>query len=71
MIPSTLQDVNLRMFRLLAALLQENRCLHQENIENYFPIPVELLPNNTTFLLTVKGESMINAGILDGRYDSC
>ena len=40
--------------------------LAQENIENYFPIPVELLPNNTTFLLTVKGESMINAGILDG-----
>ena len=40
--------------------------LAQENIENYFPIPVELLTNNTTFLLTVKGESMINAGILDG-----
>ena len=40
--------------------------LAQENIENYFPIPVEMLPNNNTFMLTVKGESMINAGILDG-----
>ena len=40
--------------------------LAQENIENYFPVPVEMLPNNNTFLLTVKGESMINAGILDG-----
>ena len=40
--------------------------LAQENIENYFPIPVEHLPNNSTFLLTVKGESMINVGILDG-----
>ena len=27
-----------------------------------------MLPNNNTFLLTVKGESMINAGILDGDY---
>lgn len=42
--------------------------LAQENIENYFPIPVEMLPNNNTFMLTVKGESMINAGILDEDY---
>lgn len=38
----------------------------EENIENYFPIPVELLPNSDTFMLNVKGESMINAGIYDG-----
>ena len=37
-----------------------------ENVESYFPIPSERLPNNQVFLLTVKGESMINAGILDG-----
>ncbi len=37
-----------------------------ENIESYFPIPVEFLPNTDTFMLTVKGESMINAGIFDG-----
>ena len=37
-----------------------------ENIENYFPIPVEFLPNAETFMLNVKGESMINAGIYDG-----
>ena len=40
--------------------------LAEQNIANYFPIPVEFMPNNETFLLTVKGESMINAGILDG-----
>ena len=40
--------------------------LAQENIENYFPIPVEMMPNKQTFLLEVKGESMINAGIFDG-----
>lgn len=37
-----------------------------ENIENYFPVPVEMLPNSNTFMLKVHGESMINAGILDG-----
>ena len=37
-----------------------------ENIENYFPIPMEFMPNNEAFILNVKGESMINAGICDG-----
>jgi repressor LexA len=37
-----------------------------ENIENYFPIPSEFMPNAQTFMLNVKGESMINAGIFDG-----
>ncbi len=40
--------------------------LAEQNIENYFPIPVELLPNGQTFMLRDKGESMINAGIFDG-----
>ena len=40
--------------------------LAEQNITNYFPIPIEFMPNNETFLLTVKGESMINAGVLDG-----
>ena len=40
--------------------------LAQQNIENYFPIPVDFMPNSQTFLLKVNGESMINAGILDG-----
>ena len=40
--------------------------LAQENIENYFPIPAELLPNQKTFMLRVKGDSMINAGIFNG-----
>lgn len=39
-----------------------------ENIENYFPIPAEFMPNEQTFILQVQGESMVNAGILDGDY---
>lgn len=40
--------------------------LADENIENYFPIPAELLPNQDTFMLKVRGNSMIEAGIYDG-----
>lgn len=38
----------------------------EENIESYYPIPAELLPNAQTFMLKIKGNSMINAGILEG-----
>ncbi len=37
-----------------------------ENLEGYFPIPAEFMPNEQSFMLKVKGESMINAGIFDG-----
>ncbi len=36
-----------------------------ENIESYFPVPAEFMPNAQTFMLTVKGDSMINAGIFE------
>ena len=40
--------------------------LAEQNVENYFPIPMEFMPNAQTFMLTVRGESMVNAGIFDG-----
>lgn len=40
--------------------------LAEQNIDSYFPIPAEYMPNDQSFILRVKGESMINAGILDG-----
>lgn len=44
--------------------------LATQNIMDYFPIPPEYLhnTNNQTFMLKVKGESMINVGINDGDY---
>ena len=42
--------------------------LAEQNIEEYFPIPVDYMPNNDVFMLKVRGESMINAGILSGDY---
>lgn len=40
--------------------------LATENIEGYFPVLSDSLPSGEVFMLHVKGESMINAGILDG-----
>lgn len=38
----------------------------QQNIEGYFPVPTDVLPPGETFILNVKGDSMINAGIFEG-----
>lgn len=40
--------------------------LAEQNIVDYFPLPVDMLPNQETFILKVHGDSMMNAGILDG-----
>lgn len=37
-----------------------------ENIQDYFPLPVDATHNSECFMLRVQGESMINAGILEG-----
>jgi len=42
--------------------------LAQENIEEYFPLPREIVRQDTVFMLHIRGDSMINAGILDGDY---
>ena len=39
-----------------------------ENITDTFPIPIDFVGNSESFMLTVRGESMIEAGILDGDY---
>ena len=39
-----------------------------ENITDTFPIPIDFVGNSESFMLVVRGESMIEAGILDGDY---
>lgn len=39
--------------------------LAEQNIEGYFPIPAEMVPSGESFVLKVKGDSMINAGIFN------
>ncbi|MCI8484888.1 MAG: transcriptional repressor LexA [Lachnospiraceae bacterium] len=51
---------------LLGRVAAGEPLLAVENVEAYFPIPSEYMPNEETFMLRVTGESMINAGIFDG-----
>ena len=39
-----------------------------ENITDTFPIPIDFVGNSESFLLTVRGERMVEAGILNGDY---
>ncbi len=40
--------------------------LAEQNIESYFPVPADMVPRGESFVLKVKGDSMINAGIFSG-----
>jgi repressor LexA len=42
--------------------------LAEQNIEEYLPLPAEFIGSGSHFILRVKGDSMIDAGILDGDY---
>lgn len=42
--------------------------LAEQNIEDSFPVPARFVGSGTNFMLTVRGESMIEAGIMDGDY---
>lgn len=40
--------------------------LAEENIEDYFAVPADVVPAGESFILNVRGDSMVNAGILNG-----
>lgn len=40
--------------------------LAEENIQSYFPVPAGIVPKGDAFILNVRGDSMINAGIFSG-----
>lgn len=42
--------------------------LAEQNIDGYFPLPVDMLPKEEVFVLIAKGDSMINVGIFNGDY---
>ena len=42
--------------------------LAEQNIDDSFPVPARFIGSNPSFMLTVRGESMIEAGIMDGDY---
>jgi len=45
--------------------------LAQENVEELLPLPVDFTGEGELFMLRVRGDSMIGAGILDGDFVVC
>ncbi len=63
-----ISDHEIENIPILGRVTAGQPILAVENIEDTFPIPVEFLDNATSFILKIKGDSMINAGIMDGDY---
>lgn len=40
--------------------------LAEENIQDYFPVPADKVPKGESYILNVRGDSMVNVGILNG-----
>jgi repressor LexA len=57
-----------RRLPLVGEIAAGGPLLAEENIEEYLAVPEPLTMGGDEFLLRVKGESMIDAGILDGDY---
>lgn len=57
-----------RMIPVLGQIAAGSPILAEENIEHYYPLPEELLDNGDLFMLQVVGESMRDAGILNGDW---
>ena len=67
-------DMNRQYFKTIAQIPMVGKVtagepiLAVENIEDYFPVPKEFIDESNHYMLTIKGDSMINAGILNGDY---
>ena len=67
-------DDNFRMLRtetsslpVIGTVAAGTPILAEENIDSYFPVPADIVPKGEpSFVLKVKGDSMINAGIFHG-----
>ena len=57
-----------RSVPLLGRIAAGTPILAQENVEDIYPMPAELVGDGNVFMLEVKGDSMIDAGIHDGDF---
>ncbi|MCZ6662854.1 MAG: transcriptional repressor LexA [Actinobacteria bacterium] len=65
--PATkIQDDRIREIPVLGRIAAGTPILAAEHVEEVLPLPVDLVGNDPVFLLEVKGDSMIGAGILEG-----
>lgn len=64
----SVQQANVIEIPVIGRVAAGTPILAEQNIEDSFPVPARFVGSGTNFMLTVKGESMIEAGIMDGDY---
>ena len=67
-LPKQENEVEVMSVPIVGTVAAGQPILAEENIEEYFPLPMNYAGKRDMFMLKVRGESMINAGILDGDY---
>lgn len=61
-------DERMRRVPLVGRIAAGRPVLAAEQVEEVFPLPVDLVGSGPVFMLQVTGDSMVDAGILDGDY---
>jgi repressor LexA len=64
--PESVQAADVHRLPLLGEIAAGGPLLAEQNVEEYVAVPEPLARGGEEFLLRVKGDSMINAGILEG-----
>lgn len=67
-VDSRSRQPNVREVPLVGRVAAGSPILAEEDIEEIYPLPLDLVGEGPVFMLSVKGDSMIEAGILDGDY---
>jgi repressor LexA len=57
-----------RSVPLIGRIAAGSPVLAEENVDEIYPMPSDLVGDGNVFMLEVKGDSMIDAGILDGDF---
>lgn len=65
---SNMRNIAMVSVPLVGRVTAGQPILAVENIEETYPLPADLVGHENVFMLKVDGESMIQAGILDGDY---
>lgn len=67
-LPQTAERIDVADIPIVGRIAAGTPILAEQNIDDTFPVPARYLSSGNNFMLTVKGESMIEAGIFDGDY---
>jgi repressor LexA len=65
---ASLHRAPVRDVPLVGRIAAGSPILAEEDIQEIYPLPTELVGNDPVFMLDVRGDSMIDAGIFDGDY---